>query len=302
MKKLSLSIGIPAFNEEANIGQLISDIQRQKLPGLLLKEVIVSSDGSTDKTAEIVKSFSSRNIKLINNLDRQGISRGLNQIIRRASGDILIFLDADIHISDTRFIEKLANPLIRSGVDLASPAIKELPVSTFIVQVLAVSMRLKDILFATFNNGRNIYTCKGPARALSRRFYSKLIFPPIVGVDRHSYLACERHGFKYQFVPQAVAFYQLPQNFSDHQKQSLRFFKSLSDHDKLFSHEFVKSQLRIPFNTYVHASFKALPILIKYPLHSLVYFFIQFYIKILSLVTKPVSDKWDMAVSSKKLQ
>jgi len=55
MKKLiTVSIGIPAYNEEANIGKLLSSLIKQKEAGFIIKEIIVVSDQSTDKTDEIV--------------------------------------------------------------------------------------------------------------------------------------------------------------------------------------------------------------------------------------------------------
>lgn len=49
MKKLSVSVGIPAYNEEQNIASLIFGILKQKVNNITLKEIIVISDGSTDK-------------------------------------------------------------------------------------------------------------------------------------------------------------------------------------------------------------------------------------------------------------
>ena len=52
---LTLTVGIPAYNEEANIIQLIDDILKQEYDGLELMKVIVSSDASTDSTDELVR-------------------------------------------------------------------------------------------------------------------------------------------------------------------------------------------------------------------------------------------------------
>ena len=54
-KKPTLSIGIPAFNEEANIYFLLKDLLSQKMDQFNLERIIVNSDGSTDDTIEQVK-------------------------------------------------------------------------------------------------------------------------------------------------------------------------------------------------------------------------------------------------------
>ena len=51
---LKLAITIPAYNEEATIGSVISEIP-QKIEGIDKVEVIVINDGSRDRTAEVAK-------------------------------------------------------------------------------------------------------------------------------------------------------------------------------------------------------------------------------------------------------
>jgi len=81
-----LSIIIPAYNEEKNIGMLLQSIKRQEGVNF---EVIVSDAQSTDNTSKIVKSFGYRVVK-------GGLpAKGRNCGAKLAKGDILLFLDAD---------------------------------------------------------------------------------------------------------------------------------------------------------------------------------------------------------------
>ena len=50
-KKLTVSVGIPAYDEEANIKSLLEAILQQRQENFILKSIIVVSDGSTDRTA-----------------------------------------------------------------------------------------------------------------------------------------------------------------------------------------------------------------------------------------------------------
>ena len=78
-EKVSVTIGIPAYNEEANIGHLLKSLIKQKEEDFKIDKIIVSSDGSTDRTIEIVKSFKDSRIKLLDNKKRRGQASRQNQ-------------------------------------------------------------------------------------------------------------------------------------------------------------------------------------------------------------------------------
>jgi glycosyltransferase involved in cell wall biosynthesis len=92
MEIKTVTIGIPAYNEERNILLLINSILKQKMVGFKIAKLIVSSDGSSDKTVSLIKSMNNKMIKLYDNRDRKGVARGLNQIIENANTDILVLL------------------------------------------------------------------------------------------------------------------------------------------------------------------------------------------------------------------
>lgn len=298
--KLTITIGIPAYNEEANIGRLMGDLLSQKCRGFKIVEIIVSSDGSDDGTEKIVRTFRDSRIKLIVNEDRRGIARGLNQIASRAQGNILVAIDADIRILDGNFIEKLIEPIVRGNADLTSASIKPLPQKTPFAKMLATSMDLKAVLFGKVAGGNSIYTCYGLARAFSARFYKTLNFPVSVGNDMYSYLKCLSSGFKFRFAPDAIAWYSLPKNLEDHKKQSLRFFITQAQQEKIFEPEFVKSQLHIPLNVYLKACFAAIPVLVRHPMRCVMYFLVQLSMRFKSAPESVQSHTWDVALSSKK--
>ncbi len=302
IKKFAVTVGIPVYNEEKNITQLLMSLLQQKGEQFYIDQIVISSDGSTDQTIQKIKLVADthKRVKVIENKKRMGIARGLNQIVYEASGDILVLLDGDIRILDMQFVEKLIAPIIEKKADLTSASISEAKPKTVFAQILLVSMKLKSKLFKELNHGNNIYTCHGLARAFSARFYKTLRFPISIGNDMYSYLLCISQGLTYLYVPQAVVWYQLPDNFVDHQKQSTRFFVTEKEQSKIFSDEFIKSHTKIPYSMYLKAAFKALPILLQYPFHVIGYVFIQLYMKIKSS-TMSQKETWDIAVSSKSI-
>lgn len=290
----TITIGIPAYNEEQNIAKLLKQILGQKITSGAVINIIVASDGSTDKTVELVESLKNKKIILIDGKKNQGKAYRQNQIIERANSDILVLFDADISIEDNLFIEKLIKPIFRKQADFTSSALIELPARGFFEKVLAVSMQLKRILFSKLKNGNNIYNCHGPARAFSRQAYKLLSFIESDGEDMYSYLACVKKGLKFQSIDKAVVYYRLPSNLSDHAKQSIRFVASESMYEKYFNSGFGEREFEIPMAVYLQAFWKALPIILKNIIYVCVYLGVYFYTKIFSPKVN-YQDTWHLA-------
>lgn len=93
--KTTISVIIPARNEEQNIGVLLEALHKQTYPPALF-EVIVIDDHSTDETAAIVRKF--RGIKLIR-LQEDGINsykkKAIETGIAAATGQLIVTTDAD---------------------------------------------------------------------------------------------------------------------------------------------------------------------------------------------------------------
>ena len=91
-----ISIVIPTLNEEKVIGESLRALKsRMTVPG----EIIVSDGGSTDKTVEIARQWADR-VVVYSGTARQTISAGRNDGAAAATGEFLIFMDADSRIED----------------------------------------------------------------------------------------------------------------------------------------------------------------------------------------------------------
>lgn len=102
-----LSIIIPTLNEEKVIGQSIKSL-KSKLT--LAHEIIVSDGQSTDQTIEIAKKYANQ-VVVHEGKTRQNIAQGRNAGAKIASGDFLVFMDADSQITnpDQFFAEALTH-------------------------------------------------------------------------------------------------------------------------------------------------------------------------------------------------
>ncbi len=89
--ELKFSVVIPAYNREAHIANAINSVLAQKYENF---EVIIVDDGSTDKTAEVVKSFTDPRVKYFFQENRERAA-ARNTGVRNATGDFITFLDSD---------------------------------------------------------------------------------------------------------------------------------------------------------------------------------------------------------------
>ncbi len=88
----SVSIIIAARNEEANLPVKLKNLRLLDYPPELL-QIVIASDGSTDRTADILRDQAAGIVAVI--LDESnGKARALNEAVKRATGEIVVFLDA----------------------------------------------------------------------------------------------------------------------------------------------------------------------------------------------------------------
>ena len=110
----SITVVISAFNEEQEIQATVVNKLSQHYPSDRL-DVIVVSDGSTDRTDDIVRGLadhSERRVRLLRQEPRQGKTQALNLALSHASSDIVVFADAN-----SMYAPNALRSLVRSFAD-----------------------------------------------------------------------------------------------------------------------------------------------------------------------------------------
>jgi glycosyltransferase involved in cell wall biosynthesis len=122
-KKMSLTVLIPAFNEEENIGQVIDEIRSKA--GSIVDEILVVDDGSADRTSDVAMMHNARVIRLNSN---RGYGRAIKVGYEKANSELVITVDADgqhdpfdiinlfNHFSDTDLIIGNRESILSSGM------------------------------------------------------------------------------------------------------------------------------------------------------------------------------------------
>ena len=115
---MRLSVIIPAFNEEKRLPHTLREINRYLRKQDFDSEIIVVSDGSTDRTCEVVEEIKKeiKNLKLICEKKNKGKGYGVRIGMLEATGGFRLFTDADNSTSIDQ-IEKMW-PEFEKGVDV----------------------------------------------------------------------------------------------------------------------------------------------------------------------------------------
>ena len=93
----SLSVVLPAFNEEANIRAVVEDAYRTVPKIAPIFEIIVVNDGSKDRTGEICDRLGEElsNVRVVHHPQNRGYGAALKSGIKLARHDLIFFTDAD---------------------------------------------------------------------------------------------------------------------------------------------------------------------------------------------------------------
>jgi len=169
----SLSIIIPALNEEVLLSTLLSTIQQQTIS----PEIIVADAHSIDATREVAQRFGARVVE--GGLPAVGRNAGAEL----ATGEWILFLDADVVLPDSFFLERMLNELARTKWDCVT------------ADIVPMSERRYDrFSFWVYNRYVRLW---GARRAHAPGFFIlvRRSFHKKIGCFNESVVFCEDHEY-----------------------------------------------------------------------------------------------------------
>lgn len=221
-----LSIGIMAYNEEANIGRLLRSLLDQKFTHGYLKEIFVVASGCTDRTEDIVRNFmeQDKQIKLLIQPQREGKASAINLFLSKASGDIFILESGDT-IPEEGALDNLVTPFGDSNIGMTGARpIPVNPKGTFIGFCVNLMWSLHHKIALT--------SPKLGELVAFRNFVRKI--PGDTAVDEASIEAIVREAsYELHYVSDAIVRNKGPENVKDFIKQRRR----IAAGHKYLSHE-----------------------------------------------------------------
>ncbi|MFJ7270727.1 glucosyl-3-phosphoglycerate synthase [Streptomyces sp. NPDC099050] len=115
----TVSVVLPALNEEATVGAIVEVIRRDLIEGLpvpLVDELVVIDSGSTDRTGEVAAKAGARVVHRDEVLPRIPALPGKGEVLWRSllatTGDIVCFVDADLRDFSSAFVSGIVGPLL----------------------------------------------------------------------------------------------------------------------------------------------------------------------------------------------
>lgn len=208
---MNISIGICAYNEEKNIRNLLNILIKQNLP---IKEIIVVSDASNDKTEQIVKTIKDKRIKLIIQKKRKGKAAAINRFLKIATSPILILESGD-NLPKEDTIENLVNHFSDPDVGIVgSHVCPENTKSNFegfmgnFIYELHHHIAMQKPKFGELIAFRNVIK-KIPNTAVDEESIAMLI---------------QKQGYKLEYCPNAIVYNKMPTTIKDILKQRRRIY------------------------------------------------------------------------------
>ena len=118
MKVKKLSIIIPSFNEGDTILKVIKKVKSVTL-GKIKKEIIVVDDGSTDKTARILRNFQipNSNFQILRHPENLGKGAAIRSALKKVTGDVVVIQDADLEYDPNEY-QQLLKPILDGKADV----------------------------------------------------------------------------------------------------------------------------------------------------------------------------------------
>jgi glycosyltransferase involved in cell wall biosynthesis len=225
MKEKTVSVLIPALNEEKNILNLLEDIcAAQMFPGFTLEKILVISDGSTDRTNEIVETYAQthKNVELVINEKRIGKIFSVGKGYRLIDSEYLVMFDADVQI-EKETLYFLCQVVTEHPVDLVAGNPVPFHPKSFWNVAEQASMFSWHLVQAIKNSQPDsIYSAHGRILMLSKALFKRINIHELStpGDDQFIYLQSVGSFF---YTPKAIVKYRLPGSIGDYIKQNVRF-------------------------------------------------------------------------------
>jgi len=214
----SISIIIPAYNEEESIKETVENIKKLDYPRN--KEIIVVDDGSTDKTYEIAKEI--KGIKVLKK-KRGGKASALNFGIRNAKGEIVACIDSDSYPEKNALLNSV--PFFKNNVAAVTA-------SVFVKNAKGLMERLQEIEYLMISWSRKmfeylnaIYVTPGPLS-----LYRKDILLKVGGFDEKNMTEdieiawrLMKNNYKIKMALDAKVYTSVPKSIKEWWHQRIRW-------------------------------------------------------------------------------
>ncbi len=237
----TVTIIIPAYNEEKTIAKTIESALSSKYPKDKL-EIIVVSDGSTDKTYEIAKKYeASKKFKVkVYQKKNGGKASALNFGIAKAKGEIIFTMDADSFIKPET-VRRMVARFYKKEVMSVTPSMGVYKPKKIIERIQQIEYYIGVFLRKSFAELNALYVTPGAFSAYRKEFFDKYggYDENNITEDLEIALRIQSKDYIIENAPEAVVYTVAPKTFRDLLIQRRRWYsgwiKNLWRYRELFS-------------------------------------------------------------------
>ncbi len=196
---------VPAYNEETTISNVLRTLKHSPL----INEVIVVSDGSKDRTAEISRRCGAKVVELEENVGKGG---AMKVGTLHTDADVYLFIDADLIGLKNQHISELLEPVLRESVEMTVGVFEHGRLATDLAQKIAPFLSgQRAITKDLFNKIPDLENSRfGVEMALSR--YADKNKTPVTTVhlvDLYQIMKEEKRGFFKGFVMRIKMYWEI---------------------------------------------------------------------------------------------
>lgn len=221
----TITVGITAYNEEANVKNVILDVLRQKTTHCNLIKIVVISDGSSDKTVSRVRSIGSKKIQLIIGKTRLGKASRINYLLHNLTTDYLVLLDADVRIPGDNALDSISKEFgTGKKTGIVQAYVRPVTGNTFIERAVNNFFYSRDSIIKVYNYGNSVYGARGACMAISKPLSLKTTLPiNIINDDAYLYFKCKFSGYIFTYTRNIEVVYRSPQTMKELHSQTTRY-------------------------------------------------------------------------------
>lgn len=267
--QFTVTVCIPAHNEEGNIHNLLSTIVRQKLTHGRLSHVLVLCDGCTDATVAIAKEFAKQRhiISVIDDGKRLGKHRRLLSAFRSYDTDIVVVFDGDTLLSHALVLEELLLPFRDSSVSLVGgnnipvpdAGLENYLINSWTLFWFGIKQHIRK--------GVHIHNVRSCCLAMRRGLIRDLVWPEqLQSHGQFLYLEALRTKTRFEFASKATVWYRNPTTLADYAIQKKRGVGKWKDFSKRFG-SWVLAEYRV---TKMEKALAVAYLFVRHPITSII--------------------------------
>ncbi|MFP6687112.1 MAG: glycosyltransferase [Polyangiaceae bacterium] len=188
-------------------------------------EVVVFSDGSTDATESVARAHDGLSVVVLSSAEHIGKAAALNRAAAAASGDVLLFSDADARLAPDA-IERMVRHLVDPGIGGVCGRRRIGEPGAFLESAQSRYVSMDSLVKQLESRAGSITSNDGKIYCIRRELFAQI--PDGVTDDLFVALNVIARGSRFVFEPEAVAFIRVPARDTGHEVRRRRRIVSRS--------------------------------------------------------------------------